>query len=271
MSLFESEAHNKRKENDTITEPESKVKKSRFETYIPKKVSPKGRYYIKWSCITNMIDYDSPYIKNTDSYIVNHEGTLMFVSDEADEADDKEGMIAGSIKCTKIDSSQITNDHLNRFEYLDTRSDELSRVAQLMDALDGYNEIHTSNYGRENFFKQMISGSTEKKILINNVGEDWEICQGSVLYISRVTINEDFKGLGLGLFLVDQADRILNSYMSLCLLIPFPLQYDTPEFQMDADTPEFDAAKRKVEFCAAKKKVTDHWMRYTLVYRSKYE
>jgi hypothetical protein len=31
MSLFESEAHNKRKVNDTVTEPESKMKKSGCE------------------------------------------------------------------------------------------------------------------------------------------------------------------------------------------------------------------------------------------------
>jgi hypothetical protein len=48
-------------------------------------------------------------------------------------------------------------------------------VAQLMDALDGDDEIHASNYDRENILKQMISGPTENKMLINNVGYDWEI------------------------------------------------------------------------------------------------
>jgi hypothetical protein len=69
-----------------------------------------------------MIDYDSPYVNNTDSYIVNHEGTLMFVSDEADD-DEKGIIVASSIKCTKINDSQISDDNLDRFEYLDTKSD----------------------------------------------------------------------------------------------------------------------------------------------------
>lgn len=218
--------------------------KSNYNSYIPKKINPKGSFHINWS---DTIDYDSPI----GSYIGDHKGTLMFVSEEANDGDSKankkDGIAIGAIKCTKI-NDQLSNDGLDRFEYLDTKSGGLSSVGQLMDAIDWFKEVHVSNYHRD-----YINGPSDRELLTNDVGAIDEIRQGSVLYISSVTINDDYKGLGLGLYLVDKADRILNDYMSLCLMIPFPLQYES---RMDDDCLETP------EFAVAKKKVTNNWMRY---------
>jgi predicted GNAT family acetyltransferase len=200
--------------------------------HIPKKIIPKGTFNIQWS---DTIDYDNILA----SYIENHKGKLIYVPEGSDVK-----QLAGEIKCTKV-KDQISNDGFDRFESLHTKSGGLSRVGQLMNAIDWFKDVHISNYHQEFNVKQ-----TEKK-LTNDVGDIDEIRQGSVLYISHVTVRDDFNGFGLGLFLVDQADHLLNDPMSLCLLIPFPLQYENAE-----------VAKEDSEFAVAKEKVTNHWMRY---------
>jgi predicted GNAT family acetyltransferase len=159
---------------------------STYKMHIPKKIIPKGTFHIQWS---DTIDYDNILA----SYIENHKGSLKFVPDGSNVRQP-----AGEIKCAKV-KDQISNDGFDRFEYLHTKSGGLSRVGQLMNAIDWFKDVHISNYHQEFNVKQ-----TGKK-LTNDVGDINEIRQGSVLYISHVTVEDDFNGFGLGLFLVDQA------------------------------------------------------------------
>ncbi len=50
--------------------------------------------------------------------------------------------------------------------------------------------------------------------------------RGKALYIKRLYISPGHKGLGLGLYMIDSIDTIFNGNDSLCLIKPFPLQYE---------------------------------------------
>jgi hypothetical protein len=56
--------------------------------------------------------------------------------------------------------------------------------------------------------------------------EDGEISQGTILLIERMSIDEEHRGRGLGLWMISIADAMHNSEMSLCILKPFPLQHE---------------------------------------------
>ena len=110
----------------------------------------------------------------------------------------------GEIHCTKILQTNIENDGENLYYTCDAISSELERVAHLL----------TANWDK-----------TDSKF-VNDAGDKWEITQGDILYVSTLKVKEEYRGMGLGLFLLDAADRQINSHMSLTLLIPFPLVYE---------------------------------------------
>jgi len=58
----------------------------------------------------------------------------------------------------------------------------------------------------------------------NDVGGRHEIAVGgTMIYINHVKVKEDFRGLGLGLYMVDEACRKINGRMSLTILRPAPI------------------------------------------------
>jgi GNAT superfamily N-acetyltransferase len=64
----------------------------------------------------------------------------------------------------------------------------------------------------------------------------------AALIIERMTIAEEHRGHGLGLFLIEAADSVVNGGMSLCFVKPFPLQYE----ELGADQGLFPAAENKL-------------------------
>ena len=60
---------------------------------------------------------------------------------------------------------------------------------------------------------------------INECGDGDEICQGDAVYIDSLHVYKEYRGLGLGLFLIDAAVNVINSQMSLTLINPSPLQH----------------------------------------------
>jgi hypothetical protein len=228
---------------DTSNIHEIKKRKVDVEVYTPKKPMPKSLFHIIWTCRTEIVD-SGCYRNLPDSYCFNHYGKLMFVPiRDGIVSDEKEiELEIGNIKCIKISNPKIIDDGLNRLDYLDSKTRELYVVAQLLEALDGEEEVrHASIYNK----LYPPGGPRIKVSLINDVGDGDEIMQGSVLYIERIEIKEEFRGLGLGLFLVDQADSVLNNHMSLCLLNPYPLQY--LEDDMDPESSGFKISQNKIK------------------------
>jgi GNAT superfamily N-acetyltransferase len=111
----------------------------------------------------------------------------------------------GEIHCTKILQTNMENEGENLYYICDCVSSELERVAHLL----------TAKWDK-----------TEDGKFVNEVGDKWEVTQCDILYVSILKVKEEYRGMGLGLYLLDAADRQINSHMSLTLLIPFPLVYE---------------------------------------------
>jgi GNAT superfamily N-acetyltransferase len=168
---------------------------------------------------------------NTGSGITNvlhYTGKLKLVNYDTGEEKD-----CGEIQCTKILRSNMENDGEDFYDICDSVSSELERVAHLVRSieLDDTNRRDETERDRERArFMRMIIDRTvitaENGEFVNEVGDKWEITQGDILYVSRLRVKEEYRGMGLGLYLLDAADRQINSPMSLTLLIPFPLIYD---------------------------------------------
>lgn len=71
-----------------------------------------------------------------------------------------------------------------------------------------------------------IDKKCEEAELINNVGDKYDITQNDCVFIENLHVKKEYRGHGLGLFMIDAAINVVNSAMSLTLIKPYPLQYD---------------------------------------------
>jgi len=81
------------------------------------------------------------------------------------------------------------------------------------------------------FFSLFDSDYYVRDHVVCEVGPYDEIGVCSILFIDSIKIFEKFQGLGLGLYLVDEACRKINDHMSLTALCPSPLSRDYTTFQ----------------------------------------
>jgi hypothetical protein len=65
---------------------------------------------------------------------------------------------------------------------------------------------------------------------------------GDIMYINRIVVDEEYKGMGLGLLLLEACDS-LNSITSLTLIKPFPLQYENVDRDDGEGGEKIDAMK----------------------------
>ncbi|KAF0694326.1 hypothetical protein As57867_014724, partial [Aphanomyces stellatus] len=147
-------------------------------------------------------------------------------------------------------------------------------VEQLLQVLEGGeggvgdHDIQLPNCVPE-YIQGMVIGHPTV-LFINCVGEPCALVQGDVLFVEEIKLAYAFRKCGLGLFLLDQADTVLNGYMSLCLLMPCPLQFLAPNMNMpwrDYDEemmpPQIAAAKaaHKAKFDSARTKIENRFKR----------
>ena len=129
----------------------------------------------------------------------------------------------GRIECTKLDLRGSVRPS-DWFEVFDCHSDELQALHS--EAFDE-DEIRYDN-------------------ITNDVGDASEISQGTKLYIDRIIITDSaFRGLGLGLFMLDEADRKINDRMSLCILCPASVDQDGQADKLDKEWKEAHQKLRK--------------------------
>lgn len=157
--------------------------------YQPKKSVPAGgSFSVSWSMQSSLDNRSSL----EDGAIDFWRGDLLW-SDAS--VQDK---IIGGIDCVKIGSGDLSP---TDYPYVfDCHSADLATFSRVFDE---YGDIPTD--------------------VRNEVGEGTEISQGTKLYVDRVEVDEEFRGLGLGLYLVDEADLKINDVMSLIVLCPAPL------------------------------------------------
>ena len=146
--------------------------------------------------------------------------------------------MAGYITCWKINSPNIRDFGLGSFfEVLDPITEELSDVGSLLDALE-------NNDGKDNF--------------INEVGDSDEILQGSKVYVDKIIVYKEYRGFGLGLFLLDSAVKVINDHMSLTLINPYPLQYEDITIQDDDSRPH-EYPGKGTSLKADRQKISDYY------------
>ena len=168
--------------------------------YKPKRDMPKGHngltnhFQMRFSCTKNMGMGQEEL--SQDIYTTSWKGTLEYVDDESEDEGKPSVTVAGTIDCTMIHKSNIVN-----------RGADAEGFGMLLDAVDQ----ETHEVGR---LLDLLEGEMD------------EISQGECLYVREVHVAPAFKGLGLGLFMVDMADKTINSPMSLLALQPFPLQFE---------------------------------------------
>ena len=191
------------------------------EVYKPKRALPKGyngltdAFRLEFTCEKNC--GMGPDENRIDAFVTKWEGTLTYVREDSQYTpDEPEREIAGSIKCWKIHSHNIVN--------FTTDGDD--NMGDFLDPLD--QELH------------------EFGVFLDTMKHDWNMWEetgGAVLYVEEVRVQEAFKGLGLGLFMVDMADHTLNDHMSLLVLMPYPFQYVGKRGECDETAFESDRMK----------------------------
>jgi hypothetical protein len=193
-----------------------------LKEYKPNRDKPKGRFSVKWELETSLVNNETH--DRQDHYLHHYLGKLVYKDDEfMDDEDEVNDVVAGRIKATKIRTGNIMNSAGDAYTLCDDESEVLCRVGLLINRLNG-----DEDYSTGQLFLQSRDGHSSGSDVpfINEVGGNEEITQGDILYIDEIFVEESFRGLGLGLFLLDHADHVINSNNSLCLLIPYPLQYD---------------------------------------------
>jgi len=223
------------------TEPQAKSS----AVSVKKKELKGSDFSISWTCKTELIDYRAG---GEDIYVHFFVGTLQYQKSENDEPKN-----AGCIKAYKINLH--TFDCEDFYEHLDAMSRDLKLVALLIKKLQGdeddpNNEIDNNPYGQA-IIERMGRTDVRGYDLVNEAGEADEIIGGDVLYIDHIEVKEEFRGFNLGLFLLDRADNTLNGPMSLCLLIPYPLQH----------LERHGEAWKQAEFEADREKIIKHYKR----------
>jgi ribosomal protein S18 acetylase RimI-like enzyme len=171
-------------------EPPKKKIKEEAKTYTPKRDMPNARFSIKWSMESSLDSRRSLEDAGIDSWY----GTLSFYS-----CDDDKDLSIGRIKAYKIAGCGILSQDDYNYVF-DCHSDELAEFATLFDEFDGF-----------------------KEDIVNEVGDRYEICQGTKLYVTKLLIQPEYRGLGLGLYMIDEACRKINDSISLTVLCPASL------------------------------------------------
>ena len=139
-----------------------------------------------------------------ESYISYFNGDLML----ADILSDEDPKKIGFIKCVKVHRANIVNNGGEVIEVCDEESQDLFEVAM----------------------------ATEK----DEEGEDNdEMRQGDLVYVQEIEVDHAFRGIGLGLYMLNDANLTVNSGMSMTILKPYPLQHQTfvwKPFRAEADS-----------------------------------
>lgn len=232
--LWTSKENNSKRKSESEGKAPVDTKKSKSNVRHVKN----SNYSIKWEFEENLGSGRDG--NKLDYYVHKYVGTLIQTIDRTtgchfDESeDDEEGKesiqkcVAGTISCWKIKYHNIGNTNLHIVEVLDPISEDLMQVGMLIATLardfDTSDLSFNPNRPIYSMFNAAIAqGSMPKEITPNDCGDSDEISNGDIVYIDKLIVHKEFRGLGLGHFMVDSAINVINSQMSLTLIRPFPL------------------------------------------------
>ena len=176
------------------------------------------------------------------STVLNYKGTLVAWT-IGKSLEIEKVLECGKIQCTKILAAEMEDRGMNLSHECDEISCELERVAHLV----------TNMRTGENLEDEDDVVDLDTKIVlkmddnfVNDVGSMSKITKGDILYVNKIEIDKAYRGMGLGLYLLDAAERQINSPLSLTLLIPFPLMYTGAGSEPNVDSSKLQAEKRRL-------------------------
>ena len=162
-------------------------------------------------------------------------GTLGFTDDDYEEY-----KAVGEIKVTQYRMHYIENNGVNKFELFDETNEGL--------------ELY------QTVIKPMLDS-------------DWldETLQGDLQLVTHLAVDSAHRGHGLGLFMLEAADNVINGHMSAQAIKPWPLQFDlilgrSNNFGFPDPDPSYFAGNglsgdAKVAFDAARAKISAYYSR----------
>ncbi|KAF0694327.1 Aste57867_14780 [Aphanomyces stellatus] len=178
---------------------------------------PAGRYWITWSC--KATKKDAPFV-------TTHTARLLF-QPEHDWSDEVE---AGSLVAHKIHWHAIEESGKDLLTTVsEVSSDKKASVARLLRSLSEGALLSDDDDANVPTTPPSASDDADVRDLADVVPTLHDICPydeltgGDVLYVDEVKILPPFRKCGFGLLLVERADHLLNSHLSMCLLNPRPL------------------------------------------------
>lgn len=178
--------------------------------YQPKKsVTPGGTFTVFWSMASAMDSRTSIEERSVDFW----HGDLRWTCGPDGSK------TVGFIDCIKIASDVSSEEYSYVF---DCHSADLLELSRLFDE----------------------DGELREEVR-NDVGGHITISESTTLYIDHVQIDKEFRGLGLGLFLVDEADRKINDDQALVVLSPVPM--DSTRDSEEEEPMSADEAKAAVQ------------------------
>ena len=187
-------------------------------------------YSIDWSMRTCGED---PHIADEDFKRVEVKGKLIF-NDEEEWGDDE--VEVGSISLTQYRMHYIGNNRFSAFEVFD----------ETQEGFDVYEAI----------IREGMEGDEEE-------------FAGDIQVINRVEVKPAHRGHGLALFMIEAADSVINGHMSLCILKPFPLQFQKSRVASELSysygypmpPPSSTEAEQQAAQDAAMEKIKAHYAR----------
>lgn len=201
--------------------------------YNPKMVIPRDySFRLEWRMTQQMGEGEDR--NEEDVYINFYKGALMLCRPLGNEDQKDINEEIGCINCYLIHTHNIGNFGSNLWKTLDSVSEELSSVGYILKRLKDFEEDSSDE---ENVSQKSATPGIFEEPFVNDVGDGDEITIGNIAYVSEMQVNERFRGLGLGLFMLDAVVRVINGPMSLTLISPSPLQNLFPS---DSNAPRND-------------------------------
>ena len=192
---------------------------------------------------------DGPDENGQDIFVHEYRGKLVLEIDD----DEEDEISAGYIKCYQIHLHNIGS---QVFDVLDPVSDALSKVALIIEQLDSW---RCPSNDDEEILHKLATHGLDRANFVNEVCGDLGL-EGNVNYVDEMYVDERFRGVGLGLFMLDAVTSTLAGQMGLTLITPFPLQFLNQPFRFDPNDGSMRALPPdRAEFEQAKEKLSEHY------------
>jgi hypothetical protein len=201
----------------------------------PEGIGNLDHYHIDWSIRTEGSDpehggHDFKRSRVTGKLVFTTPSKLVFSAEALEEECETE--VAGSICMTQYRMHYMCNNGINKFQIFDETQEGMEVYQSVVEGLEDSCD---------------------------------DVAQGDIQVIERVVTDPAHRGHGLGLFMIEAADTVINGHMSAQILKPFPLQFERSGTKKDyygfPEPPGGPTEEREAALAAAQAKIGAHYGR----------